>query len=84
MSRKGKEEARKARLAERRRDVERRLYSLRDALDDEVGYAPRGRGVTLLLLAACVGLALGLRGKARKEGRLRDDRAEDGDPLGDL
>lgn len=79
MSRKAKDAARKARLTERRRDVERRLSSLRDALDDEVGYAPRGRKVTLLLLAASAGLALGLRGRARKEGRLRGD-----DPLGDL
>jgi hypothetical protein len=84
MSRKAKDEARKARLTERRRDVERRLYSLRDALDDEVGYAPRGRGATLLLLATCAGVALGLRGKARKEGKLRRGGDYDGDPLGDL
>lgn len=75
-----KTEARRLRLGERRRDVERRLQALRDALDDEVGHAPRGRGATLLLLAACCGLALAQRGKARREGKL--DRG--GDPLADL
>jgi len=89
MSRKSKDEARKAKLTERRRDVERRLYSLRDALDDEVGYSPRGRGVTLLLRAGGGGGGLGLRGKARKDGKLRrggggDGDGYDGDPLGDL
>jgi len=58
------------RIAERRRQVEERLGSLRSALADETGHAPRSRGLTLLLLAATAGLAIALRGKARKEGRL--------------
>jgi hypothetical protein len=58
------------RIAERRRQVEERLSSLRGALADETGHAPRSRGLTMLLFAATVGLALALRGKARKEGRL--------------
>jgi hypothetical protein len=80
MSRNRKLERGLQKIAEHRRDVERRLYSLRGSLEAEIGHAPRGRRMTLLLFAATCGLALALRGKARREGRL--DRA--GDPLEDL
>jgi hypothetical protein len=58
------------RIAERRRDVEGRLDAVRSAIADETGRAPTSRGLITLLIAATAGLALALRGRARKEGRL--------------
>jgi hypothetical protein len=57
-------------IAERRRDVEGRLDAVRSAIADETGRAPSSRGLITLLIAATAGLALALRGRARKEGKL--------------
>ena len=58
------------RIDERRREVEARLGAVRAAIADETGRAPSSRGLLTLLIAGTVGLALALRGRARKEGKL--------------
>jgi len=58
------------RIGRRRRAVEERLHTVRSAIADETGHAPRGRGLLTALIAATVGLSIALRGRARKQGRL--------------
>ncbi len=69
MSQDRREEGRE-RIARRRREVEGRLAAVRSAIADETGRAPSSRGLLTLLIAGTLGLALALRGRARKEGKL--------------
>ena len=54
-----------------RRDFERQLDGVRDALATEVGSYPRRKGYWVLLIAGVTGLALGA-GARKKRARLKD------------
>lgn len=62
-----------SRLEQARRTAEDRLRDLRTSLDRELGGAPTRQGLWLLVAAGAVGLALALRGVARRRRKKEKD-----------